>query len=404
MVNMEESLSWKSIFWGVFFSLFVLGLTYWLISPRDNTFFTQDKSDQLAQFGPLRVVGRQDGKTVWELRAGGGWSDKAQEITYLKEIKQGKIFNKKNQLILRDLSAPDARAWRHSEIVDASGGVRAYLDLGKFTTAPKKQSAWTKLTAMEIKYTPAMKKSELAGLVKLVKRDSVISAERMTIDHERRVALLAGAINLTRRDSVIKADSLEYHGETEELKAAGNIKLKLRESRTSTVIKCAQADLFVDLNKDIDLQGSLEVTQGKKLSRADSGTYSRSQQKLFLRGRTKTVLAKVAAEIRPETVRKLDAPEQKQLLRQKTVILAKEIVFSLKTGDARATGSVAVTQKGREARSDNALYDDKKELLTLSGNVHLKRGDEWIACRSVIVSVGKESFEALGVTEAKFKL
>jgi lipopolysaccharide export system protein LptA len=401
---MEESISWKSIFWGVFFSLFVLVVTYLLIAPRENTFFIQDKSDQLAQFQRTRVVGRQDGKTVWELQASSGWADKAQEITYLNDVKSGKIFNKKGQLILHSLSAPTALAWRHSEVVEASGGVRAYLDIGKFTAQPKKQSDWTRMTGLTLKYVPADKRSELTGQVTLAKRDSVISAERMTIDHERKVASILGAINLTRQDSNIRADSLDYYGETEGLKAAGNIRLKLKESRTSTVIKCAQADLFVDLNRDIGLSGKLEVAQGKKMSLADAGTYSRRQQKLFLRGNTRTILEKAEAEIKPETVRKLDSPEQKKLLRQKTVIRSREIVFSLKTGDARATGSVEVTQQGREARSDSAFYDDKEETLSLSGNVFLKRGEEWLRCQQVLISVKDETFEARGVEEGKFNL
>ncbi|MFA5114151.1 MAG: hypothetical protein WC529_07655 [Candidatus Margulisiibacteriota bacterium] len=401
---MEESFSWKSIFFGVFFSLLVLAVAYWLIAPRDYTFFTQDKSDRLAEFHQTRVVGRQDGQTVWELNAGSGWTDKAQEITYLTDVRQGKLYNKKGQLVLHGLRAPSARAWRHSEIVEATGGVNAYLDIGKFTREPKKEADWLRMTGAVIKYLPAEKRSELAGKITLAQHDSVIRAGRVAIDHERKSANLQGNIRLTRRDSDIVAETLEYFGETEALKAAGRITLRLKESRTRTLIKCDRADLSVDLDRDIDLAGNVEVTQGKKLSLAGAGTYSRRRQQLLLRDGTRTVLEKAANEIKPETARQLDSPEQKRLLRQKTVIAAREMVFSLKTGDARATGSVEVTQQGREARSDSAFYDDKLETLALSGNVYLKRGEEWLSCRQVIISVKNETFEARGVQEAKFNL
>jgi lipopolysaccharide export system protein LptA len=65
---------------------------------------------------------------------------------------------------------------------------------------------------------------------------------------------------------------------------------------------------------------------------------------------------------------------------------------------------VEVTQKGREARSETAVYDDKNETLTLTGNVHMKKAKEWISAGKVIVSVRDETFEALGSAEAQFKL
>jgi lipopolysaccharide export system protein LptA len=388
----------------VFFSLFVLLITYLIISPSDDTFFTQDKSDRLAEFRQARVVGRQDGKTVWELNAGSGWSDKAQEVTYLADLKQGKIFNKKGQLVLHSLNSPAGRAWRHSEVVEASGGVSAMLDIGKLSPTPKKKADWSRMRGRVITYYPAEKKSEISGQVSLAKRDSVINAARIVIDHDRRIAAVSGEVTLARRDSDVRADNMEYFGETEALSAAGRVRLKLKESRTSTVIKCGRVDFFIDLNKDMELTGSLEVTQGKKLTFADSGTYSRGQKKLFLRGNTRTVLEKAGSALKPETISRLDSPEQKKLLRQKTVILAREMLFSLKTGDARATGSVEVSQRGRKARSDSAFYDDRNETLRLTGNVHLKRESEWLSCREVFISVKNETFEARGVAESRFNL
>jgi len=63
-----------------------------------------------------------------------------------------------------------------------------------------------------------------------------------------------------------------------------------------------------------------------------------------------------------------------------------------------------VTQKGRETRADSAVYDDKNEVLTLSGNVFIKKEEVWVQCKQVIVSIRDETFEAIGVAEAKFKL
>jgi lipopolysaccharide export system protein LptA len=65
---------------------------------------------------------------------------------------------------------------------------------------------------------------------------------------------------------------------------------------------------------------------------------------------------------------------------------------------------VEVSQRGREARSDSAFYDDRNETLRLTGNVHLKRESEWLSCREVFISVKNETFEARGVAESRFNL
>jgi lipopolysaccharide export system protein LptA len=96
--------------------------------------------------------------------------------------------------------------------------------------------------------------------------------------------------------------------------------------------------------------------------------------------------------------------EAKKILKEKTVLTSDELIFSTRTGDARASGSVIVSQRQREAKADRAVYNDKDETLLLSGNVFLKKGKDWISCRKVIVSVKNETFEAIGSVEAEFKL
>ncbi|MFA4843354.1 MAG: LptA/OstA family protein [Candidatus Margulisiibacteriota bacterium] len=400
---MEESSSWKVIILAALFSLGVLGVAYFLISPRDTTFFNDTKLEKIAEFRQTRIEGRREGKRLWELKVGYAWTDKAQEVTTLQGITAGRIYDKEGHPVLANLAAPRGLTFRHSEIVEAFDA-RTRLDLGRVGRSNPNKSKWVSIRADHIKFVPAEKKSWLDGHVVLTERNGVIRAGNMAIDHEKKSALLTSGVKIDRRDGLINADSLEYLGEAEQMTATGQVDMSLKESAQKTRIKCRQATFYLDIDRDLNLAGSLEVAQGKKLSAADAGTYSRRQKRLALSGRTKTILEKAEAALRTGSLTRLNSPDKQAILKGKTVVLANEIFFATKTGDARATGSVEVQQQGRTARSETAFYDERQELLTLSGNVFMKRGEEWIACRKVVVSVGRETFEALGVTEAKFKL
>lgn len=393
---MDENFSWKIIYIATIFSLLVLGGAYFWIAAREAPYASLTVTDRIAEFKDTRVTGRQDGKTVWEMRAASGWTDKAQEVTYLNNISQGKIFNKQGRLILTNLSAPRAETYRHSEIIEAFGPVKARLDL--------KKNEWTSITSQHIKFIPDQKRSELDGAVTLATRQGTIHSTRLLIDHDKKVANFPEPSTIRRRDGDVKANTVEYLGESEQINADGAVDFNLKESRIRTELKCDRSTLYLDLDKNIDLDGDLNVVQGKKFSIAKNGTYSRLQHTLFLRGGTRTIMEKAQAIFDAATLKELQSQEEKKLLKAKTVVVANEIFFSLKTGDARATGSVEVTQQGRVARSDAVDYDDKSGLMTLTGNVTMKKAEAWISCRQVIVSIKKETFEAFGVKESEFRL
>jgi lipopolysaccharide assembly outer membrane protein LptD (OstA) len=125
---------------------------------------------------------------------------------------------------------------------------------------------------------------------------------------------------------------------------------------------------------------------------------------MLLWGGVKVILEKGKALFREETLKKLRNPEVKELVKEKTLVSAQQISFSIANSNAQVQGSVEVSQKGKEAKAEEALYDDLNETLALSGNVFLKKGEVWVKCKRVLVSIPKETFEAEEVGEAKLKL
>jgi lipopolysaccharide assembly outer membrane protein LptD (OstA) len=360
----DENLAWKIVYAAAIFSLLVLGLAYYLIAPRESVFFEPGKEEKIAEFKKTRVEGRKDGKKSWEFFAESGWTAKNQGPSHLYNVSRGEIYTK-GKLTIRRLAAPSVEVERRAELITASG--------------------------------PGGK------VVFRLKRD-LVRADSIIIDLGRKRAYFPAEFKVIRPNGLAIIGTAEYNSETEMLSTAAGARFSLQEGGLRTRFKSDRADFYQDEDKDIALAGSLEVVQGKKLSVADEGLYSRRQNTLVMRGRTKTVLEKGGALLKAGTIAKLRGPDAKELLGGKTIVTAEQIIFSTKTGDARASGEVVVSQKGKEAKSDTAAYDDKNEVLTLSGNVFMKKGEDWLAARQVVISIGKETFEATEVKEAKFKL
>lgn len=409
---MDESFAWKIVYIGVIFSLLVLGIALYFISPQDSTYFNEERTEKVAEFKDTRVEGRKEGKKVWEFYAKEGWTSKDREITTLLNVSRGRIY-KSGKLTIKNLFAPWARVYRRSQIAEIFGipqggqgpsQLRAVMDLEKFSSRPKDKPEWTRLTADYIKFYPEEKKSEMAGKVVLKRKNSAIFSDRINIDHENKIADMSGNVRIKKKDSLFSADSARYQGENEQMDAMGSVKLDLKEKKIKTFIKSNSAMLFNDEEKDITLSGSIEAVQGKKLAIASEGYYSKKQKGLFLKGGTKAIFEKARAILKEETVKKLNNPDVKNVLKEKTVVTSDNLFFSTDTGNAKADGHVVAAQKTREAKSDSAIYDDKKEILTLSGNVSMKKEETWIKCEQVIVFIQKEVVEATGSAEAKFKL
>jgi len=361
---MEENFSWKVVYIAVFFSLAVLLTVYFLISPRESPFFTEQKTDKIAEFQQTRVTGRKEGKKVWELSAKSGYTTRNHEITYLSNIVQGTIY-KKNKPSIKNLVCRQAKAFLRTNIIELST-LRAKMDIDQ---------QWANVTADSLKYFPDEKRAEITGQVKIRKQKETLSS-----------------------------DSARYFSEEEKTEADGNLRLTIKEGKTATSLKANHGISFSDPDKDMAFSGSLEVIQGKKVAVAEEGTYSRKTKELKIKGSAKVVFEKAKALLDDDTAQKLKNLEAKSILKERTILTADELTFFIRSDDAGARGNVYVSQKKREAKSDQAVYNDDRSLLTLTGNVYMKKNSEWVRAQKVLVYVKKEAFEAVGSVEAEFNL
>ena len=412
-MTMDDNLAWKSIFIGTIFSLLILGFVYYLIAPQDSPFFNEEKMTKIAEFSGARVSGRKDGKRVWQFLAKEGWTTKDREITYLYNVKEGKIF-KDDIITVSNLVAPFAKTYRHSEIVEAFGYpegkksgkslLACKINFSKIANPKSSESReWTTMIADFIKHIPEKEVAEIKGDISFSKRDSTIHAQKIDIQFEKDLADVTDNVWIQRKDGTLKANTIKYHSAEERIEAFDNIYLDVKEGKIKTKLNANKAIFYMDMSKPMTLIGSVEVAQGKKLAVAKNAIYSQKSKNLRMTDQVKAIFEKAQAILKDDTVKKLKNKEAQEILKKKTVLTSDILVFSTKTGDATASGSVFVVQKGREAKADNAVYDESRELLTLTGNVFMKKKDEWVKAKKVIISVRRETFEAYGAVEAEFK-
>ena len=410
---MEENAPWKAVFIGVFFSLIILGLTYLFIAPRDSEFFVAGKTEKVTEFTNTRVSGHKEGKMAWELFAEEGWTNKRHEINFLNRVSKGKIY-RDGKPIIKALIAPRAMAHRRSEIVEAFGlpegqekgesKLKAYINLERISNRDKEE--WSRIITNYLKYFPKEETSELKGQVKLFQKDSTIFADRILVEHKNNVAHISDNVILQRKDETVYADKMDFFSNNDKLEADHEVTIVIKEGKVKTIIKCDHASFFEDINKDMHIKGNIKAVQGKKIAIGDKGVYSQKDKDLYLKGNVKAIFEKAQAILKEKTVKKLDNPDTMEVLKEKTILTSDELEFSTKTGDARASGNVFVYQKGKESKADNALYDDKTEIITLTGNALIKDKEdkEWISAKKVIISIVDETFEAFGKVEAQLTL
>jgi len=408
---MDENMSWKVIYIAAIFSLIVMVVAYLFIAPRQSPYFTEEKSDKIAEFQDARVSGRKKGKKVWELQVKDGWTSKNHEINYLYHVSDGSVFSN-GKKVISQLVAPRAKVFRRTDMVEAFGfptdkekgqsKLKAYINLGRISN-PNKPSEWTRMKANYLKYMPQHEVSELRGDVELHKKDSSIYAQVININHKNKLADIRDNIKLKRSDGVLTADQVYYYSAQEKLHADGNVDMRITQG-VKTRLMTEHTIFYSDINKDMYLFGGLEAVQGKKFAVAEKGFYSHARNNLLMKGDVHAIFEKARVILQQDSADKLRDPDVKDILKEKTILTSDELSFSTKSGDARATGNVVVTQKGREAKAKYADYDDRKEILTLTGNVAMKKQGEWVNAKKVIVSVKDETFEAVGSVEAQFKL
>ena len=343
-----------------------------------------EKIDLLQTFVPEKIVvfknvhmSGKEGDSSWEIFAEEGWTGRDRNITTFEFVTRAQI-DKGGRPLIKNLTArrlkisknKDLEVFRKAE--NEKNGkqyLNAQIDFNAISNKNKKRK-FSSLTADKIKFNPDTKKALMTGGVKIVKDKMTILSDRINLDLDKDIATFES------RSSFIKKDSRLY----------ANF-----------------ATSYFDEDR-LDMTGSVEVFQKNKTAVSDKASYDDKAKTIVLSSNVKAVIEKLKNMIKEKSAKKVKGEESKKALQEITVIKCDKLDLSTEKGDCTAYGRVIVSQKDKEARSDEAVYSDDSENIVLTGNVYMKRKDDWVKANKIIVSVDKETFEAVGAVETTFKV
>ncbi len=336
-------------------------------------------SEKALVFKNTNLIGWKDGRKQWEIEAEEIWTTKNKSVTTFENVKDGTVY-KMGRPVVKDLTARRVIYNNWSKEIDALGKLPgdkvrvlyALIDVENLSSeeAPFKKPRFLSLQADTISYNQNSKLAQAEGRVKIRESGITIEAEKMEIQGK------AGTAKLTDNVGIMKEDT----------KISGNL-------------------LDADLEKDIyTVTKRVEITQKGKVAIGDVAVINNKTGSVEISGHVKFLIEKAKSLVKESSIKDLRNKEASESLGEATVITCDKLTLMSRSKDAFAEGRVLITQKGKRAKSDYAVYNSVNEMITLTGNVFIEKEKDWIKTEMVLVSVSQESFEAIGSVEAEFKI
>jgi len=343
-----------------------------------------DKIDLLQTFIPEKIavlkrvhMSGKENNASWEIFAQEGWTGRDKNVTTFEFVDKAEI-KKDGRILIKDLSARRLRISRNKDIEifkkveeekDGKQYLSALIDFNAVSNKNKKRKFST-LTADNIKLNSDTKKALITGNIRILKDKLLIRSEKVALDLDKNIATFESKSSFSREGSKLYANS---------------------------------ATAYFDKDK-MSMSGSIEVRQKNKTVFSDNATYDDRSKSIVLTSRARAVIEKLQNMIKEKSAKKVKGEEAKKSLQEKTVITCDKLKLSTEKGDCSAYGNVIVMQKEKEAKSDEAVYNEESENIILTGHVYMKRKNDWVKANKVIVSVNNETFEAVGQVETTFKV
>ncbi|MFH1709767.1 MAG: LptA/OstA family protein [bacterium] len=332
--------------------------------------------EKIAVFKNVHMSGRESDSS-WEIFAQEGWTGRNRNATTFEFVTKAEI-DKNGRSLIKGLTARRLTISRNKDIEifrkieeghDGKQYLHALIDFNAISNKNRKRK-FSSLAADNIKFNPSTKKALITGDVKIVKDKMTIRSDRISLDLDNNIATFESRSSFIQKGSKLQAN-------------------------------------YATTNFDEDtmfMAGSIEVVQKNKTATSDHATYDDRSKTIVLSSNVKAEIEKLKNMIKEESAEKIKGDETKKALQEKTVITCDKLKLSTEKGDCSAYGRVFVRQKEKEAKSEEAVYQEDSENITLTGNVYMKRKNDWVKANKVIVSVDKETFEAIGKAETTFKV
>lgn len=363
----------------VFAALIFIFCVLYVIKASDKISLLQSfLPEKLAVFKNVHMSGIQASNEAWEVYAKEGWTGRDKFATTLEYVTFAKI-ERNGRPIVNGIRARRMRIAKNKDIEifkqaqdekDGKSYLSVMIDFGALSSPPKLEKKFSYLTADHLKFNPDSKIGSVQGNIYIKKDKLVIRSERLTLDLDANIASFESRSSFQKEGSRLYADN---------------------------------ATAFFDEDR-IDMKGSVEVVQKNKNAYSDAAVYNDKSRNIEMMQNVRAEIEKPKSLLKEASAGKYKSEEAQKALLTKTIITCNKLIVNTDNNDCSAFGNVYVTQKEKQARSDQAIYSQDNEKIIMTGNVYMKKNDDWVKADKAIVSVDKEIFEAIGGAETTFKV
>ena len=286
-----------------------------------------------------------------------------------------------------EIRAVRLRLEQRTQVAHASGGVMVRQgDLG--------------LNAAEATYEIRSRFVRASGGVVLMQKDVTVRAPQATFSLSTQTLAASGGVTILQGRSALSGRTLVadlvarralVEGEGELVRAAAGPIGPGADSHGTflsrqTVIRAPRMSLRWEPD-EAEASGGVRVLQGDRVVRAERAHYVEAAGQLELLGQV--------------TVEQFGEGPSLTGAR----LTARRLLINTRDGGMEAHSEVSVTQRGRTAIGERAVYREREQQITVTGRVQMTDEDgNTVRADRVVISLSEDTFEASGNVETVFKV
>ena len=234
-------------------------------------------------------------------------------------------------------------------------------------------------------------------------RVHVEHADQLRYDAQKKQYVLTGHVVFKHKDTTLYCDKSTYDDDNNTAEAEGSLRVIDPDN------DCTGDHIHADFNEKPELQvmiitGNVVVVHQKKEETPEKKPANGAVKAEAGKGGAAKAAPPAADAAKPgdegKEPRKLEDYKKK-----KTIINADKVEYHYNEdvkqviATAERTGQVKAVQEDKTCWSDKAVYDEIPDIITVTGNVHVKteKGDEF-NCPKAVISVKDDWIQAEGVT------
>jgi len=286
-----------------------------------------------------------------------------------------------------EIRAARLRLEQRTRVAHASGGVTVRQD-------------HLELAAAQVTYEITPRIARATGAVLLTQDDVTVRAPQVTLALSAQTVTASGGITVLQGRSSLSGQMLQANlvarraevvGQAELVRAAASDPQPASDAVAAaasahTVMRAPRMSLRWNPD-EVEASGGVSILQGERVGRAERARYVEAMGQMELAG---GVVVEQFGDRPPLSAARLTA---------------RRLLISLRDGSMEAEGDVRVTQKGRVASGERALYREKEQQIILTGRVQMTDEDgNTVRADRVVISLSEETFEASGNVETIFKV